>query len=100
MKKTKSKAHAVQTMPSHEPELTRLRRIRGQVEGIEKMIQDKRYCMDILQQIKAARSALHALEGSVLRTHLKGCVRGALNAKDSLQMDEKIQEIVDLVTHT
>jgi len=84
--------------PDHASEITRLKRIRGQVEGIERMIGDRRYCMDILQQIKAARSALQSLEASVLKTHLKGCVREALQAKDAFDAGRKIDEITDLLT--
>lgn len=82
----------------HTEGLPRLKRIRGQVDGIERMIVDKRYCMDILMQIKAARSALLALEGEVLSTHLEGCVREALTAKDSFQAEKKIKELMELLT--
>lgn len=90
---TAGKHHA-----DHAGGLPRLKRIRGQVDGIERMILEKRYCVDILMQIKAARSALLALESEVLRTHLEGCVRDALNAKDSFQADKKIKELMELLT--
>lgn len=82
---------------SHMAELPRLRRVRGQIDGIEKMIVDGRYCIEILQQVKAARSALKALEATILKTHLKGCLRSALTSKNSFDADTKIQEITDLV---
>lgn len=81
----------------HGEGLPRLKRIRGQVDGIERMILEKRYCMDILMQIKAARSALQALEGEVLKTHLEGCVREALHSKDSFHADKKIKELMELL---
>ena len=87
-----SVAHA-----DHSEGLPRLKRIRGQVDGIERMILEKRYCMDILMQIKAARSALQALEGEVLRTHLEGCVREALHSKDSFHAEKKIKELTELL---
>ena len=55
---------------------TRMRRIAGQVAGIERMIDDDRYCVDILNQISAARSALDALGIELLTHHLKSCVVG------------------------
>ena len=67
--------------PDHAGDLPRLKRIRGQIDGIERMINDRRYCMDILQQIKASRSALQALEATILKTHLQGCVRTAMSSK-------------------
>ena len=82
----------------HHDQLPRLKRVRGQVEGIEKMILDKRYCIEILQQIKAARSALLSLEALILETHLKGCVRNAIESRDGLFAEKKIQEISDLLT--
>jgi DNA-binding FrmR family transcriptional regulator len=56
--------------------LTRINRVVGQAEGIRKMIQDGRYCVDVLHQIAAARSALDALGIELLTRHLEGCVLG------------------------
>ena len=84
--------------PDHAADLVRLKRILGQLQGIEKMILDRRYCMDILQQAKAARSALNSFELSILRTHLKGCVRDALSTKNSFDAENKIKEITDLLS--
>ena len=82
--------------PSHSNELPRLKRIRGQIDGIERMIEQKRYCVDILHQIKAARSALQALEAEVLRSHLQGCVREAIGAQSPAVAEKKIQELTEL----
>jgi DNA-binding FrmR family transcriptional regulator len=90
-------AHASGSHMSHLSSLPRLKRIRGQMEGIERMISEQRYCMDILMQIKAARSALQALEGEVLGTHLEGCVREAITAKDPVKADKKIKELLELL---
>lgn len=95
--RSKVKSEPQKVTMAHMHEMPRLKRIRGQLEGIERMIEDKRYCIEILQQIKAARSAMQALENSVLRTHLEGCVREAFEAKDSLDAGKKIQEITDLL---
>lgn len=73
-----------------------LNRIAGQVTGIGKMIESDRYCPDILNQIRAVRSALHSLEGRILRTHLNSCVRDAFLSQDKNAHQEKIEEIVSL----
>ena len=83
--------------PNHSQEMVRLKRIKGQVTGIEKMIADRRYCPDIIVQIRAARAALQALEGSILKSHLRHCVKDAFGQNNSVQTDEKIQEIIDLL---
>jgi DNA-binding FrmR family transcriptional regulator len=83
--------------PSHTAEIPRLKRIRGQVEGVERMIGEGRYCVDIITQIRAARSALLALENSVLKEHLNHCVQEALTTKNSFDAAKKIQEITALL---
>lgn len=83
--------------PDHSSHLTRLNRVKGQIEGIERMIVDRRYCPDIIAQLKAAASALRAIEAEVFKTHLRGCVKQALGADDPFESEEKIQEIVKLV---
>src|SRR5688500_5393536 len=91
-----AKKTAVHSEPSghtgHQSELPRLKRIKGQIEGIERMISDGRYCVDILIQVKAAKSALQALENSILQSHLGSCVQQALEAKDSFSAHAKIKE--------
>jgi CsoR family transcriptional regulator, copper-sensing transcriptional repressor len=83
--------------PDHSVHLTRLSRVKGQIEGIERMIKDQRYCPDIIAQLKAASSALKAIEAEVFKTHLRGCVKQALSADDAFKSEEKIQEIVKLI---
>ena len=70
---------------------TSLRRIEGQVRGVQQMIVDKRYCMDIVNQIKAIKSALSRVESKILEKHLRSCVTQVLNKKE---MEEKITELV------
>lgn len=72
--------------------LKRLRRIEGQVKGIHKMIEDERYCNDILVQIAAVRSAINKVGGIVLENHLKGCVKNSLIYGDD---DKAIDELID-----
>ena len=95
--KTEAKIKLVDLHPDHATEITRLKRIKGQVEGVEKMILDRRYCPDIITQIRAAKAALGALEGSILKTHLRHCVKDALKTKDMFRAEEKIQEIIELL---
>ena len=64
------------TTQSTDPLLNRMKRIQGQVEGLTRMIEQKRYCVDVLTQIAAVRSALDALGVSVLTGHIEHCVAG------------------------
>ena len=80
----------------HSADLQRLRRILGQVEGVKKMIEEKRYCTDILMQTKAVRAALKALEVSILEKHLNHCVVGAFDAKNKVDSQKKVDEILEL----
>ncbi len=82
--------------PNHEKELLRLNRISGQVEGIKKMINDRRYCPDILIQFKAVSSAIKAVEANILKTHLKSCVKEVFQEKNESDQEKKILELVKL----
>ncbi len=95
--RTKAACPSHQHHANHEAELPRLRRIQGQVDAIERMILEGRYCVDILHQIKAARAALQSLESNVLKTHLEGCVKQALEAPNSFDAEKKLKEISDLL---
>jgi CsoR family transcriptional regulator, copper-sensing transcriptional repressor len=81
----------------HTPQLKRIARVRGQVDGIERMVTAKRYCPEIIQQIKAARSALKALELEIYEGHLKGCVQSALASKNPKDTNKKIDELIALM---
>ena len=94
---SKKQSNADHHHPSHEAELPRIRRVKGQVEAVERMIGEERYCVDILQQIKAARSALQSLESNILRTHLESCVKQALTAPNSFDAEKKLKEVSDLL---
>ena len=75
----------------------RLRRIEGQVRGIEKMVDDDRYCMDLLTQIAAVSKALESVALEVLDEHVKHCVAGALASGDHRAAEEKSQELLAAV---
>ena len=77
--------------PCHTHLLPNMHRIEGQVRGIAKMIEDEKYCIDILNQIKAVRNSLATVEGRILATHLKECVKDSLSTAD---LDNKVDELV------
>jgi DNA-binding FrmR family transcriptional regulator len=74
--------------------LKRLARIEGQVRGVAKMIEDDRYCIDVVRQIQAIKSALTGLEALVLNDHLDSCVDTALKSDHIAERREKVQELV------
>ena len=83
--------------PSHVEHLPRLNRIAGQVEGVKKMINEKRYCPDILIQLHAIRSAIRNLEIQILDSHLSQCVKEAFQQNDLEKQNQKIEEIRNLI---
>ena len=82
--------------PSHEDQLLRLKKVEGQVRGIQNMIQERRYCMDLLSQIKAVTGALLKIESGILKTHLQHCVNDAIKSKNKKNAELKIIEITKL----
>ncbi|MGE5274625.1 MAG: metal-sensing transcriptional repressor [Verrucomicrobiota bacterium] len=75
----------------------RLHRIEGQVRGIEKMVEDERYCIDILTQISAVSTALESVALRLLEQHVGHCVAGALASGDAEAAAEKSRELVEAV---
>lgn len=84
--------------PDHSTQLKRVARVRGQLDGIARMIDEGRYCVDILTQLRAARSALRAIEDGVLKTHVQHCVKDALEGGDAEQANARIEELTDVLT--
>ena len=78
--------------PNHGDQLASLRRIEGQIRGITRMIEEEKYCIDILDQIKAVKNAISTVEGRVLKTHLKACVKDAL--RSDKEFDKKVEELL------
>ncbi len=74
----------------------RLRRIEGQVRGLQKMVDEERYCADILTQISSVHEALRGVARELLRNHLKHCAATAIRAGDA-QADAMYDELVELV---
>ena len=74
--------------------LQRLRRIEGQVRGIHKMVENDRYCVDILTQVAAVRAALDQVGLSILKRHTHGCVKRAIQSGEG---DHVIEELMDVI---
>jgi len=74
----------------------RLRRIAGQVEGVARMVEQDRYCVDILLQIAAAQAALGQASKLVLRSHVETCVSDALASGKPAERRQKIDELMDV----
>jgi len=90
-------AHAVGVEPAlKEANLKHLRRIEGQVRGIAAMVEEDRYCSDIITQISAVRESLHAVARNLLRNHLTHCAAAALIAGGE-KRDEMTEELLDLL---
>ena len=77
--------------------VNRLNRIAGQVRGVAQMVEDDRYCIDILNQIAAVKSALAKVESQVLKDHAACCVAEAIASGDESQQREKFEELVELL---
>ena len=89
----KTKPHAT----THEETLHRLRLIGGQVQGIQRMVEKGEYCIDILTQIQAARSALRAVELQILKKHMDHCVRDAFASGSPAEADRKMDELLHVM---
>ena len=81
-------------IPKHDELLPRLRRIEGQVRGITRMVEEQRYCIDIIQQLTAARRALDEVTLKVMKGHINSCVSDAIRNQDGAKkIDELMQTI-------
>jgi DNA-binding FrmR family transcriptional regulator len=80
--------------------LTRLKRIEGQVRGLLKMIDDDRYCIDVITQVQAVTAALRKVEGEILKDHVSHCVEHALVSGDKKAQRDKIEELVEVLSRT
>ena len=78
--------------------LKRLERIEGQVRGLARMVEEDRYCIDVVTQISAARAALRRVEEEILRDHVAHCVESAIISGSRAEQRRKIAELMDVVT--
>jgi DNA-binding FrmR family transcriptional regulator len=77
--------------------LKRLSRIEGQVRGLARMVEDDRYCIDIVTQIGAVRAALRRVEEEILREHVAHCVEHAISSGDKADQRRKLAELMDVM---
>jgi DNA-binding FrmR family transcriptional regulator len=77
--------------------MKRLNRIEGQVRGIGRMVEEDRYCIDIVTQVSAIRAALARAEEEILRDHVAHCVEHAIESGDKVEQRHKITEIMDIL---
>ena len=75
--------------------IKRLNRIEGQVKGIQKMVDEERYCIDILTQISAIRSAINKVGSIILENHIKGCVVNSIKEDNSEASIEELMKTID-----
>lgn len=88
----------IQTLhPSHEELLPRVSRATGQLEGVERMIRDRRYCPEIIQQLRAVQSAVKSIEIEILKTHMSSCLKNSVRSKNQRNLDNKINELLNLL---
>ena len=88
------------TNPSHEDNLVALRRIEGQVRGVQRMIEERKYCIDILNQIYAVKGALSRVEEKILEKHFRNCVTEAVTGSSEKEKQQKMDEIFRLIHQT
>lgn len=84
-------------LPAHDKQLVALRRIEGQVRGVQSMIEEKRYCIDILTQLSAVSSAIGSVQDTILNKHLDTCVTKAFVGESKAEKKKKIDEIIKLL---
>ncbi|WP_137044069.1 metal-sensitive transcriptional regulator [Pseudolabrys sp. FHR47] len=98
MAKHSKAGSAIGHNPSHKADtLKRLGRLEGQVRGIARMVDEDRYCIDIVTQIAAARAALRKVEEEILREHVAHCVEHAIASGDKADQRRKVAELMDVM---
>ena len=83
---------------THEEQLQFLKKIEGQIRGIQKMIEEKRYCVDIIRQIQSVVGALYRVESEMFKKHVNSCVVHALEGKSESDKQKKIGEVLELIS--
>jgi DNA-binding FrmR family transcriptional regulator len=84
--------------PGTKPKLlNRLNRIEGQVRGLARMVQEDRYCIDVLTQLQAVRAALARVETEMLKNHLHHCIEGAIVSGNAGEQRKKAGELIELL---
>ena len=83
--------------PSHKKHLDALKRIEGQVRGIQRMVEEQRYCVDILTQLSAVNNAVVSVQNNILERHLDTCVTKAFAGGSKTEKKRKVKEVVKLL---
>jgi CsoR family transcriptional regulator, copper-sensing transcriptional repressor len=94
---TQADTHPHGYMEDKEALVRRLHRIEGQVRGIERMVEEDRYCIDVITQISAVTTALESVAFRILDDHVRHCVAGALASGDPADAEEKSKELLEAV---
>jgi len=89
--------HKSEMFHDHSEGLSRLSKVVGQLAGIERMITARRYCPDIIQQIRAARAALKALEIEIIKGHLTSCIKKSAKSDSPPDFDRKLKDLMELI---
>lgn len=74
-----------------------LKTARGQIDGVLRMIEEDRYCIEISRQVMAAEAVLRRANSEILQAHLAGCVKSAFESGSEEEKDEKIREVMDIL---
>lgn len=85
-------------LTTHTEQLEYLKKIEGQIRGIQKMVEDKRYCVDIITQIHSVIGALYRVENEIFKKHIDGCVVSALKGKSEREKEQKTNEVIELIS--
>ena len=80
---------------THRQQLPRLKRVQGQVAGVIRMVEEERYCIDILTQLRAARAALRKVEQAILREHADHCITGSVRAGSRAEAEARLEELFE-----
>ncbi len=86
--------------PDHQDNIVALKRIEGQVRGVQRMIEDREYCIDILNQIHAVKGAIYRVEEKILQKHFRHCVTAAIMGSSEKEKQQKLDEILKLINRT
>jgi DNA-binding FrmR family transcriptional regulator len=86
--------------PDHQDNIVALKRIEGQVRGLQRMIEDRKYCIDILNQILAIKGAIARVEEKILQKHFQHCVTSAIMGSSEIEKQQKLDEILELINRT
>jgi len=87
----------MEQITTHQEQLQFLRKVEGQIRGIQRMIEEKRYCVDIITQIHSIIGALKRIENEIFKKHINGCVLSALKEGTESERQKKIDEVMKLL---